>query len=205
MKNKLHLFAVLLFITGSSFATVYTVSVGPSAAPTTFSPSSGITMHPGDTITWVWATGTHTTSSTATIPAGATSWTQPINSSATTYSYVPTITGTYNYQCNIHVSMGMTGSFTVVSPAGIDQANASNPIFRMYPNPVTGSVHIQFNHPGLPVTITLIDMTGKKVIKKTYKILKETDVDLKDIPNGTYTIGAVQGNNAYRQQLIVAH
>src|SRR5207253_1861064 len=41
----------------------------------------------GDTVEWVWINGNHTTTST-TIPGGASSWDNPMNSSTTSFKYV---------------------------------------------------------------------------------------------------------------------
>ena len=103
MKRNLLLLAAALSISSATFGTLYTVSVGPSSAPMTFSPATSISMHPGDSIKWVWATGSHTTTSTS-VPAGASSWNQNLNSTSTRFIYVPTVVGTYSYQCNFHAS-----------------------------------------------------------------------------------------------------
>ena len=77
-----------------------------------FTPSS-FSMNLGDTVKFVWVGGSHTTSSTS-VPVGATTWDHPINSTVgnTSFIYVPAVTGTYNYRCNIHPT-SMIGSFTV--------------------------------------------------------------------------------------------
>src|SRR5665213_859720 len=87
-------------------ATVITVTV----ASNSFSPAS-FNAVVGDTIEWVWAGGTHTTTSTS-VPAGAATWNHPMTSSNTTFQYVVTIAGTYNYWCAIHTTM-MEGTITV--------------------------------------------------------------------------------------------
>ncbi|MEI8280559.1 MAG: PKD domain-containing protein [Bacteroidota bacterium] len=113
--HKNLLFPVLLAVITlglpiSSFANTIIVTVGP-ANSLTFSPNI-FSCTLGDTVKWVWATGSHTTTST-TIPGGAAPWDQNINSASTSFMYIPTVTGTYNYQCTPHASFGMTGSFTV--------------------------------------------------------------------------------------------
>ncbi len=197
MKNVLLLVALLAGF--HSFATVHTISV----ADFSFSPASAVTAHPGDTILWTWASGTHTTTST-TIPGGATAWNSSITSSVTSFRYIPTVVGTYNYECTIHASMGMTGSFVVVSGAGVDNVNKTA-IISAYPNPVSKSLHIQFNNTGSSVTITLEDMNGKQVLNRKFKVLKDVDIDVQDIPNGNYVLYARQGNNVYNQQLVISH
>jgi len=72
MKKNLLLVAAIFCLATSVMATTYTISCGGMS----FTPSA-VTVHPGDVIMWVWANGTHTTTST-TIPTGATAWTNNI-------------------------------------------------------------------------------------------------------------------------------
>src|SRR3990170_8851490 len=76
-----------------------------------FSPST-VTATCGDTIKWQWISGSHTTTSTS-VPAGATSWNQPLTSATTTYSMVVTVPGNYSYQCTPHAP-NMAGTIIVV-------------------------------------------------------------------------------------------
>jgi len=102
----------LIMIAAAANATKHTIT----AQDFSFTPSS-VSANLGDTIVWTWISGSHTTTST-TIPGGATSWDHPLNSQDgnTSFMYVPSVTGTYNYQCNFHaVLFGMIGSFTVSS------------------------------------------------------------------------------------------
>ena len=94
------------------FATKHVISVQNF----TFSPASITDVIVGDTMRWVWVSGSHTTTST-TIPASAPSWDHPINSSNTSFEYIVTIAGSYNYKCTPHASMGMVGSFIATAPA----------------------------------------------------------------------------------------
>lgn len=76
-----------------------------------FNPST-FTATVGDVIKFIWVSGFHTTTSTS-VPAGATTWDQSIDASHTSYSYTVTTPGNYSYQCNFHFASGMVGSFTV--------------------------------------------------------------------------------------------
>jgi len=196
------LFAAVSGILVHSFATVHTVVV----ADYSFTPNS-VTAYPGDTILWTWSNGGHTTTSTS-VPTGAATWNSNINSSSTSFMYVPAVVGTYAYECTIHASMGMTGSITVVNNTGINEVSSAS-IIKAFPNPVSTTLHIQFNFQynptGLPVTVTLTDMNGKRVIKRKYKVFNDADIDVQDIPDGTYILFAKQGNDVYHQQLVVAH
>ncbi len=98
------IFLGFLIFSSSSFCTSHTVEV----ANFSFSPSM-INAMVGDTITWNWVSGTHTTTCNGTsgtsLPPGATPWDEPINSVSTTYSYVIEIDGEYDFVCLFHPSM----------------------------------------------------------------------------------------------------
>lgn len=82
-----------------------------------FSPSSLPLVILGDTIRWVWISGSHTTTST-TIPPGAAIWNSPITSAVPSFEYIPTVAGTHNYKCTPHAAGGMIASFVVSMPPG---------------------------------------------------------------------------------------
>lgn len=121
MKNIMILIALMMMLFGcnksdnivnSNITTTTTSGTHViSAGGTAFSPNS-VTAKVGDTIKFVWSSGTHTTTSTS-IPTGAATWDSPLTSSSPSFIYIITAAGTYNFQCNFHYTMGMTGSFTV--------------------------------------------------------------------------------------------
>lgn len=102
--------AICLLLAGAIFnaeAKQITVNVlSISFSPKTFSAVVG------DTIRFVWGAGFHTTTSTS-VPTGAVAWNAPIDGAHTVFLYPLKVAGNYAYQCNFHVSMGMTGTFTV--------------------------------------------------------------------------------------------
>ena len=199
MKQTLLSFAAIVCIGTSTFATTHTIT----AAGTAFSPASGITVNMGDTVKWVWGSGSHTTTST-TIPSGAATWSNDLNSGSTSFIYVPTVAGTYNYQCNIHFSMGMVGSFEVIGSAGVAQTSAPKPLFQLFPNPAAESLHLVFNEQAQHASVRLTDMIGKLVFENS-QTATTADIDLKNIPGGLYVITAVQGGREYKQQVQVTH
>jgi plastocyanin len=96
---------ILLLAAKDDWSTTHVVQFGGSFgfaySPKTFSASVG------DTVEWNGDFGMHPLSST-TIPAGAPTW---HNATGTKFLYVITVTGTYNYQCDVHAGLGMVGSF----------------------------------------------------------------------------------------------
>lgn len=94
----------------SAWATVHTVNVSSFQ----FTPSS-LTITAGDTVTWTNTGGTHNVNgSTSTFAGNPASFGSGSPAAAPwTYSYTFTQAGTYNYQCDPHAAMGMTGQITV--------------------------------------------------------------------------------------------
>jgi plastocyanin len=197
MKKTLLLLNAIICLAISSSATVHTVTV----ADFSFTPST-LTAHIGDTIKWVWSSGTHTTTSTS-VPPTASNWNSNINSGTTSFIYVPTVTGTYAYNCTIHPTL-MTGSFTVSSPAGVS-SQTTTPLFSMFPNPVQDQIHVQFSNHGLPASLTVTDVNGRQVFVNEYKAPGDELVNLEYLPNGTYVLVAKQGAAVNRQELVIAH
>ena len=111
MKKFLLLAALLLGSVSATFAADHRVTV----ADFQFTPKT-VNARVGDTISWTWQNGMHTTTS-VTIPAGATAWNAPIDSSSTRFRIRLTVAGTYHYQCNFHFNIGMKGTIRV-SAAG---------------------------------------------------------------------------------------
>jgi plastocyanin len=102
------LFLGLCFFPATSFCTNHLVSVQNYS----FSPST-VNASVGDTVTWQWVSGSHTTTCNGTfpgtsLPPGATAWSQNINASSTTFSYVIAVDGEYDYVCMNHAP-GMAG------------------------------------------------------------------------------------------------
>ncbi len=108
MKMKKILFFIFsLHACLSVSATEFTVQVSNFQ----FTPSA-LTINLGDVVKFVWVAGNHTTTS-ATIPAGAAAWDEPMTSGNTMYNYTPSVTGIYNYVCTPHEAFGMIGTITV--------------------------------------------------------------------------------------------
>jgi plastocyanin len=119
MKKFLPAIAICLLLAMKVYPFTRVVTVQfPSFSPSDF------TINLGDSVKWVWVSGSHTTTSVS-IPAGAVSWDHVMTSTSTTFIYVPTRVGTYNYKCTPHAAMGMTASFTVVCPQASAQIAAN--------------------------------------------------------------------------------
>ena len=119
MKKILLLAALLIGSVSAAWSADHRVTVSDFQ----FTPST-VNAFVGDTITWVWQNGMHTTTSTN-IPPGAQSWNAPIDSVNTRFRIKLRVAGTYSYQCNFHFAQGMVGTI-VVSAASPGQVPATH-------------------------------------------------------------------------------
>lgn len=103
----------VILISFASKATVHVVQV----ANFQFTPANVSDVTVGDTMRWVWVSGSHTTTddpatqSQNTLPAGAPVWNASINAASPSFDYKVTVAGDYHYWCIPH-SPNMAASFT---------------------------------------------------------------------------------------------
>jgi plastocyanin len=181
------------FFTENSYATTRVVMFGGSLG-FVYSPSS-FTAKVGDTVKWEGAFSTHPLSST-TIPANAASWHM---GSGSTFSYVITVAGTYNYHCDVHFSIGMVGSFTATGTTGIDaQIVPRSENFSMNTVSVQGRNMVQFNVPNAGrITLKLFDLTGREISTVFSRSLPAgaQEAVIGNFPAGLYFIKLFAGGN----------
>jgi plastocyanin len=160
MKTKITLLLVLLLVViflNTTNATVFTVQV----ANFSFSPNI-LNIHSGDTVKWVWVSGSHTTTSTS-VPSGAATWDNPMNSTNTQFELKFIVVGTYDYNCSMHPTT-MTGTITVAPALGLTNINNDSYSIKTYPNPFSYNLSISFTIPENGATkISIYDITGKLV------------------------------------------
>ena len=170
-----YFFLLSIFCATNANATIWQVNVLNSS----FSPNSLPNVVVGDTVGWILSSVlSHTTTST-TIPVGAATWNAPINSSTPAFAYIPTVAGTYNYVCTPH---GFTGSFTVTSTVGIDQATQQKISSLVYPNPFSSQLTVQ-NHNA--DAIRIMDLTGHVVLSRDFSEA-QTEINLGELAPGMY-------------------
>jgi plastocyanin len=199
MKRKL--FSLLLSVSAltglqsTAFATIHTVQVSNDV----FTPAT-LSIPLGDTVQWVWVSGFHSTTSTS-IPSGAASWDQDITSSLTSYIYIPTVTGVYDYECKYHASMGMVASFTVTPPLGIK--NLSEIAASISPNPAKDVIRISAKEK--ISSAQLFDISGKLVrtLQPVNATSSEQTYSVKSIASGTYFLQIHAGDKVEVQKLVI--
>lgn len=172
-----------------------------------FTPAAVNDVAVGDTIHWDWIDGSHTTTST-TVPAGASTWDSPLNSANPSFEYKVTVAGVYNFKCTPHAAMGMVGTFTASITTGINAGASVFGSLQLSPNPASETVKISFR----PVnsfkgSVRLLDLLGKTIWKSESDFVAGTnnlELDVSEIPNGLYFIELTDGmNNRTIKRLIV--
>ena len=138
-------------------ATIHIVQV----ANFSFTPST-LNIQSGDTVKWVWVSGTHTTTSIS-VPSGATTWDNPISATSTSFEIQLIFAGTYDYHCSMHPTI-MTGTITVTAGTGFSDINVNPNSVKAYPSPFSNILSISFTVPESGVTkISIYDITGKQI------------------------------------------
>ena len=157
-----------------------------------FAPANLPGVHVGDTIRWVWVSGSHTTTST-TIPFGAAAWDHPITSTNTSYEYPVTVAGAYNYKCTPHEAMGMVGSFTAtalnpvltsISPSQAVQGDSFMATITGSNTNFTGSPAVSMSFSGNPgeiITATSVSVISSTVLHAQFNIPASASTGLWDV------------------------
>lgn len=118
MKKALLVFAAVISLLTSFAQTHKLFKVNVSNFQ--FSPAT-VNAKVGDTLFWIWKSGTHTTTS-LTIPVGAKSWDAPMTSAQRRFRYVVRKKGVYNYDCSIHPT-SMIGKINVTAALGLSEVS----------------------------------------------------------------------------------
>ena len=153
------LFVGVLLTAG--FAVTHVVQFGGSLG-FAYSPKS-LSAKVGDTVEWEGSFSTHPLSST-TIPTQAASW---HNASGATFMYIIKVPGTYNYQCDVHFSLGMVGTFTATSATEVLQPSSAAKQLDLQTIVLQSRNALVFSLPQAErVKVTLFTILGKEITTK---------------------------------------
>ena len=180
-------FIFLLSLCFTANATTHTITIGNTG----FSPFT-TNADVGDTILWTWQAGTHTTTS-GSVPTGAATWNAPLSSSSSSFMYVITLPGTYNYFCSVHVNM--TGIINVAG-SGIQPLSPLQDI-TAYPQPCTSQLTVDFSNAELgagTLSVQLANAEGQVLYNRNVEAgAKNLFIDVANLPTGIYYCAVTAG------------
>lgn len=128
-----------------------------------FNPAN-LTIQAGDTVRWTNSSGSHNVNgTTATFPSNPASFGNSVGTNWV-FTHVFTTPGTYDYQCDPHAFMGMTGKITVTSVSSVGEAGVVQAA--VFPNPARDFVALEFAQDIEPgSTLLVYDMAGREMVR----------------------------------------
>lgn len=172
-----------------------------------FTPDT-MTIASGDTITWMWESGNHTTTANG-IPAGAAPWNALLDSAHSSFTYVATVPGVYNY-LSIPGLPSMKGSFTIPGAVtGLEITYLSPVMFAVYPNVIHDAAVISFElESETSLQLSLINSAGirlQNILDGTFQTGKhQVNMNLPEkLPAGMYYVAMQTGNIILTRKVIM--
>jgi plastocyanin len=157
----------------------------------TYSPSS-LTIHSGDTVEWTYSGSvSHNIDGLTTIyPSNPASFGNSLGTSWV-YSFVFTLTGTYDYRCDLHYASGMTGQITVIPNTGItDIFPDDQPAVIVLPNPASKFTNLEISKDidlsKSKISFTIYNTLGVEVMHIHEVISHVSKVNTESYPRGLY-------------------
>lgn len=172
-----------------------------------FTPDT-MTIASGDTVTWLWENGNHTTTANG-IPAGAAPWNALLDSAHNSFTYVATVPGVYNY-LSIPGLPSMKGSFTIPGAVtGPDFTFLSPVLFEVLPNVIQDAAVISYELLSeTNLHLSLINSAGIRVqyiLDGTFQPGKhQVNMNLPEsLPAGLYFVAMQTGNSILTRKIMI--
>jgi hypothetical protein len=147
--------------------------------------------------------------SSTTIAANSQSWHV---TSGTSFSYRIAVPGTYNYQCDLHFSEGMIGSFTATASGVLNQTSPVYPerrsLMTIVANGTSANPFVNFiiSRTG-PVTLNIFDLQGREIAVVINRILQEGKYNVSlgagMKANGLYCIKLLANNQSSSETIYI--
>lgn len=181
MKTILLLIVLSSFSLYSSFSVKGQTTTNVSVLNTSFSPAN-ITIDLGDTVRWTNSSGSHNVNGTSgTFPGNPESFGNSISPNFT-FEHKFMTSGTYNYRCDLHFSMGMTGTITVLPSSNIEQEESVSETIVIYPNPIKDKLNIENNTNYNYTHLSLYSVTGEKILTCDFS----NSIEINNVESGIY-------------------
>lgn len=164
-----------------------------------FTPNS-VTISQGDTVRWTNTQGNHNVNGTASdYPNNPEAFGNDVGS-GWTYEFVFNVVGFYEYHCDPHVSLGMTGDITVEEPTNIfELETAIELVENVFPMPAKDFVYLELNTDLIShntnLNIQVYDTKGAIVKHIQTTPADRIKISTSDLSSGTYIFNILDANN----------
>ncbi|GAB4295057.1 MAG: hypothetical protein Kow0068_19820 [Marinilabiliales bacterium] len=98
------------------------------------------------------------------------------------------------------------GSDTVYYDVNVNIIGIHNPLtftVTIYPNPVNDLLNIDFSNENSDVNISLLSVSGQKVMDKQFSGTKHCEIDMSDLSDGLYILSITKDNKTIRKKIVV--
>jgi plastocyanin len=159
----------------------------------------------GDAVKWMQVEGNHNVNgSQETYPDNPESF---INGEAATgdwtYTFLFTMPGKYDYQCDPHVQFGMVGTITVGSVTSIEDLVAKDNKILCYPNPTENTLFFELEeNVGKEITINIYNISGSLVKSKNAVVSVMNKIETSELNVGYYQLQIVTDSKRYQSKFI---
>lgn len=176
-----------------------------------FTPKN-ITITVGDTVTFKWVKGSHTTTSDST--SGANSWNSPMNSSNPVFKKVITSPGLHRYYCIPHGGpggVGMSGTIQANAKVTFVKEKGSSITYELrqnYPNPFNPSTKIDYSIPANSfVSLKVFNAIGEQIASLVNEFQAEGNYSVTfnagNLPSGIYFYRLNAGNYSQVKKMTI--
>ena len=157
-----------------------------------------LTIDIGDTVKWTWTSSNHTVTS---LPGSVETFDSgQLMPSGSTYSYTFTLEGANPYYCDFHGASSMSGTITVQNSLGLE--NEPFNTFKFFPNPSNSLINLIFPQYIIEGNVSVIDISGKKLISKSLNDKKNLELDVSNLFQGIYFIKVKSGTDSETKQFV---
>ncbi len=153
-----------------------------------FTPSN-LVINTGDKVVWSNTGGFHNVNGTIeTYPDNPESFGNSAQNAPWEYSHIFNVAGSYDYQCDIHLSGGMTGMITVNTPTFIGDRSTNDSGVLIYPQPAYDYINIDLGSAFSQNTYQMLifNLLGSKVLQVELFANSINKINISKLPSSTY-------------------
>lgn len=188
---------VLCLFSLHGFSTVWNVEVGgetgSKANPPYYSPQN-LTILEGDQVVWTWVGGPFNVTCTG----GAQFFSSGNLLPGQTFNFTFTVSGIYTYECTLENNNETMFGSIFVFPSGVNVVEDETSPVRIYPNPVTDALYMEYTE--IPDMVHILDQTGRSVAGHVSPLMKQYNVS--HFPPGVYFIQVHTAQGVIRRKFL---